>query len=82
MLSLADMLRMRGVRMALYAAEHWQELYDGPDRPDSLFEVGAMHTSKVVVHIIRSMHSSGRMHSSQGCPPCMLGSLLPVCVAL
>jgi hypothetical protein len=24
---------------ALYAAQHWQELYEGPDRPASLYEV-------------------------------------------
>jgi hypothetical protein len=24
---------------AMYAAQHWKELYDGPDRPASLFEV-------------------------------------------
>jgi lantibiotic modifying enzyme len=25
---------------ALYAAQHWQQLYDTPDRPASMFEVG------------------------------------------
>lgn len=29
---------------ALYGADHWRELYEGPDRPASLFEVREVGT--------------------------------------
>jgi hypothetical protein len=53
--------RARLQAFALFAAERWEELYNAPDRPASLFEVGS----------VRGRRESPRFRSS--CKECALG---------
>jgi Lanthionine synthetase C-like protein len=44
----------RGARLAIFAADHWQELYPVPDAPASLFEV---MTASYFRSLLQQVHS-------------------------